>query len=142
MRAHASEQGLSFMTVEDFLYKVFFRIYYLKRWQEGEAPQTLPMLVIGHNLPFDLGRLARRAGPSKGSNYGGLTLTLAEKRASIAIKKLGFGKHLFKANQDWSPRRNLQFLDTQQLGRAMLGPGNSSIKGMLKSRRDKRRGEL
>jgi hypothetical protein len=91
------------------------------------------MLVIGHNLPFDLGRLARRAGPSKGNNYGGLTLTLAEKRASIAIKKLGFGKHLFKANQDWSRRSNLQFLDTQQLGRAMLGPGNSSIKGMLRS---------
>jgi hypothetical protein len=133
MRAYAGERGLSFITLEDFLYKVFFRIYYLKRWQEGEPPQTLPMLVIGHNLPFDLGRLARRAGPSKGSNYGGLTLTLAEKRASIAIKKLGFGKHLFKANQDWSRRSNLQFLDTQQLGRAMLGPGNSSIKGMLRS---------
>jgi hypothetical protein len=133
MSAYADEHGLRFMTLDDFLYKVFFRTYYLKHWQKGDMPQTLPMLVIGHNLPFDLGRLARRAGPSKGSNYGGLTLTLAEKRASIAIKKLGFGKHLFKAGQDWSHRRNLQFLDTQQLGRAMLGPGNSSIKGMLKS---------
>ena len=133
MRAYACEHGLNFMTMEDFLNEAFFRIYYLKRWQKGEAPQTLPMLIIGHNLPFDLGRLARRAGPSKGSNYGGLTLTLAEKRASIAIKKLGFGKHLFKANQDWSRRSNLRFLDTQQLGRAMLGPGNSSIRGMLRS---------
>jgi hypothetical protein len=133
MRAYAGAHGLSFITLEDFLYKVFFRIYYLKRWQEGEPPQTLPMLVIGHNLPFDLGRLALRAGPSEASNYGGLTLTLAEKRASIGIKKLGFGKHLFKANKDWSHPSNLQFLDTQQLGRAMLEPGNSSIKGMLKS---------
>jgi hypothetical protein len=133
MRAHAGEHGLNFMTMDNFLNRVFFRIYYLKRWQEGEAPQTLPMLVIGHNLPFDLGRLSCRAGPSKGNNYGGLTLTLAEKRASVAIKKLGFGKHLFKANQDWSHRSNLQFLDTQQLGRAMLGPGNSSIRGILGS---------
>jgi hypothetical protein len=143
MRAYADEHGLSFMTLDDFLYKVFFRTYYFKRWQEGEPALTLPMLVIGHNLPFDLGRLALRAGPSKGDNYGGLTLTLAEKRASIAIKKLGFGKHLFKANQDRSRRRNLQFLDTQQLGRALLGPGNSSIKGMLKSLKidDERKGE-
>jgi hypothetical protein len=93
---------------------------------------TMPMLVIGHNLPFDLGAISYDAGPSKGRNYGGLTLKLAEKRPSIVIKKLGFGKHLFSAHHHWNKRRNLQFVDTQQLGRAMLGPGNSSIKGMLK----------
>ncbi len=89
------------------------------------------MLVIGHNLPFDLGAISSSAAPSIGRNYGGLTLKLAEKRPSIVIKKLGFAKHLFDAHQDWNKRRNLQFVDTMQLGRALLGPGNSSIKEML-----------
>ena len=132
MRAHAEKHGLRFLTLEKFLYTVFYRLYYYKRWREGDPPMTMPMLVIGHNLPFDLGAISYDAGPSKGRNYGGLTLKLAEKRPSIVIKKLGFGKHLFSAHHHWNKRRNLQFVDTQQLGRAMLGPGNSSIKGMLK----------
>jgi len=132
MRAHADEHGLRFLTLEKFLYTVFYRLYYYKRWREGDPPLTMPMLVIGHNLPFDLGAISYSAGPSKGRNYGGLTLKLADKRPSIVIKKLGFGKHLFSAHQDWNKRRNLQFVDTQQFGRAMLGPGNTSIKGMLK----------
>jgi hypothetical protein len=132
MRAHTEKNGLRFLTLEKFLYTVFYRLYYYKRWREGDPPMTMPMLVIGHNLPFDLGAISYDAGPSKGRNYGGLTLKLAEKRPAIVIKKLGFGKHLFSAHHHWNKRRNLQFVDTQQLGRAMLGPGNSSIKGMLK----------
>jgi hypothetical protein len=132
MRAHAEEQGLRFLTLEKYLYTVFYRLYYYKRWREGDPPLTMPMLVIGHNLPFDLGAISYDAGPSKGRNYSGLTLKLAKKKPFIVIKKLGFGKHLISAHQDWNQRRNLQFVDTQQLGRAMLGPGNSSIKGMLK----------
>jgi hypothetical protein len=131
MRAHAEKYGLRFLTLEKYLYTVFYRLYYYKRWREGDPPLTMPMLVIGHNLPFDLGAISYDAGPSKGRNYGGLTLKLAEKRPAIVIKKLGFGKHLFSAHHHWNKRRNLQFVDTQQLGRAMLGPGNSSIKGML-----------
>ena len=143
MRAHAEKHGLRFLTLEKFVYTVFYRLYYYKRWREGDPPLTMPMLVIGHNLPFDLGAISFEAGPSKGSNYGGLTLKLAEKRPSIVIKKLGFGKHLFSAHQDWNKRRNLRFVDTQQLGRAMLGPGNSSIKGMLKKLKigDEKKGE-
>ena len=143
MRAHAEKHGLRFLTLEKYVYTVFYRLYYYKRWREGDPPLTMPMLVIGHNLPFDLGAISIEAGPSKGSNYGGLTLKLAEKRPSIVIKKLGFGKHLFSAHQDWNKRRNLRFVDTQQLGRAMLGPGNSSIKRMLKKLKisDEKKGE-
>jgi hypothetical protein len=90
------------------------------------------MLVIGHNLPFDLGAISYSVGPSIGRNYGGLTLKLVEKRPSIVIKKLGFGKHLFSAHQGRNQRRNLQFVDTQQLGRALLGPGGNSLDGLLK----------
>jgi hypothetical protein len=132
MCAHAEKHGLRFLTVEKFLYTVFYRLYYYKRWREGDPALTLPMLVIGHNLPFDLGAVSYSAGPSKGRNYGGLTLKLTDKRPSIAIKKLGFGKHLFSAHQNWNKRRNLQFVDTQQLSRALLGPGGNSISGLLK----------
>jgi hypothetical protein len=130
--AHAEKHAFRFLTLEKFLYTVFYRLYYYKRWRKGDPPDTLPMLVIGHNLPFDLGAISCSAGPSIGRNYGGLTLRLAEKRSPIVIKKLGFSKHLFAAHQHWNSRRNLLLVDTQQLGRAMLDPGNSSIKAMLK----------
>jgi hypothetical protein len=55
MRVHAEKHGLRFLTLEKFLYTVFYRLYYYKRWREGDPPLTMPMLVIGHNLPFDLG---------------------------------------------------------------------------------------
>ena len=55
MRAHAEKHGLRFLTLEKFLYTVFYRLYYYKRWRDGDPALTLPMLVIGHNLPFDLG---------------------------------------------------------------------------------------
>ena len=131
MRAHAEKHGLRFLTLEEFLYTVFYRLYYYKRWRDGDPALTLPTLVIGHNLLFDLGALSSSAAPSIGRNYGGLTLKFAKKRPSIVIKKLGFGKHLFAAHQSWNKRRNLQFVDTMQLGRALLGPGNSSIEKML-----------
>ena len=131
MRVHAQKNGLRFLTLEKCLYTVLYRPYYYKRWREGDPALTLPMLVIGHNLPFDLGAISYSASPSIGRNYGGLTLKLAENRPSIVIKKLGFGKHLLAVHQSWNQRRNLQFVDTQQLGRALLGPGNSSIEGML-----------
>ena len=77
------------------------------------------------------GAISSSAGPSIGRNYGGLTVKLADKRPQIVIKKLGFAKHLFEAHQGWNRRRNLQFVDTMQFGRALLGPGNSSIEKML-----------
>ncbi len=131
MCAHAEKRGLQLLTLEKFLYTVFYRLYYYKRWRDGDPALTLPMLAIGHNLPFDLGAISSSAAPSIERNYGGLTLKLADKRPPIVIKKLGFGKHLFEAHQGWNARRNLQFVDTMQLGRALLGPGNSSIKAML-----------
>ena len=56
MRVHAGKHGLRFLTLEKFLHTVFYRSYYYKRWRDGEPALTLPMLLIGHNLPFDFGR--------------------------------------------------------------------------------------
>jgi hypothetical protein len=132
MRAYANEHELRFIDLNDFLYDVFYRAYYYKQWNEGDAACLLPKLVIGHNLPFDLGAISYRAGPSKNDNYGGLTLSLAEARPPIVVKKLGHGKHLFSASPDFGMRKNHRFLDTMQLGRAMFGPGDNGMKGLLK----------
>ena len=67
MRTYADEHGLNFMTLKSFCYKLFFRIYYLKSWQKDEMAQTLPMLVIGHNLPFDSGGSLARSGQARGA---------------------------------------------------------------------------
>ena len=133
MRTYCADHNIRFLTLEQFLYDVFYKTYYYKRWQDGERALTLPMLVIGHNLPFDLGAISYGAGPSIGEEfYGGLTVKLAEKRPDIAIRKLGFGKHMYQVHQGRNERRNHQFLDTIQLGRALLGPGKNSMRGLLK----------
>src|SRR5271165_4407675 len=42
MRVHAEKHGLRFLTLEKFLYTVFYRPYYYKRWREGDPSLTLP----------------------------------------------------------------------------------------------------
>jgi hypothetical protein len=49
----------------------------------------------------------------------------------ITVKKIGFGKHKYVVHSDTNQQRNLKFLDTAQLGRALLGPGGSSIEKLL-----------
>jgi len=138
MRAYAEQHGLKFMTLNEFLETIFYRLHFFKNCKEGEVPRTLPTMIIGHNLAFDLGTLSYDAAPSRGSNYGGLTLKLAEGLPDIIVKKIGFGKHLFSVHQSWNKRRNLRFTDTMQLGRALLGPGELSIEGLLKNLNIKR----
>jgi hypothetical protein len=208
MTRYAEQHGLVLMTRAEFLRRVFYRRHYVK----PTLDETWPALIIGHNLPFDLGALCERAGLSRGGNYGGLTLTLleqpselsVEKKAAVppeyahvpvemrkaiadanvpnmtaaareklfldacealpadcvnparfiaerlkklkaifkryktwrypgvTIKKIGFGKHKYSVHPDNHQQRNLKFLDTIQLGRALLGPGGSSIAALLK----------
>jgi hypothetical protein len=133
MQTYCEQHNIRFLTLKDFIYKVFYKTYYYKRWDDGEPAPSLPMLVIGHNLPFDLGAISFGAGPSRGEEfYGGLTVKLAEDRPNIAIRKLGFGKHMYQAHQGRNERRNHQCLDTIQLGRSLLGPGKNSMRGLLK----------
>jgi hypothetical protein len=128
MREYADRHNMVFMTRADFVAKEYYKLYYIKSGKNGELPETLPAMVIGHNLPFDLGTLALRASPSRGDNYGGLTLHLQKRRPGLAIRKIGFGKHFYKAHQSRNERRNHRFIDTMQLGRALLG---ASVGGSL-----------
>ena len=121
LKAYAEKHGLECKKREDFVRDDFYRLYSIKSGKKGELSETLPCMVIGHNLPFDLGALSIRSGPSRGENYGGLTLTLQEDRPGVTIKKIGFGKHFYGVHQSRNQRRNHRFVDTMQLGRALLG---------------------
>ena len=113
MRTYCDKYGVRFLTFTEFLHDVFYKTYYYKRWNMGETARSLPLLVIGHNLPFDLGAISYGASPNRGEDYyGGLTVKLFEKRPDIAIRKLGFGKHMYNVHQDRGERRNHQFIDT------------------------------
>jgi hypothetical protein len=128
MRRYADKHQMVFMTKDEFVSKEYYRLYFIKSGKHNDFPETLPAMVIGHNLPFDLGALAIKANPSIEQNYGGLTPTLQEDRPGIMIKRIGFGKHFYKAHQSRNERRNHRFIGTMQLGRALLG---ASVGGSL-----------
>ncbi len=69
--------------------RCFYRFYYYKRWRDGDPALTMPMLVIGHNLPFDLGAISSSAAPSIGRNYGGLTAQARREEAFYRHQKIG-----------------------------------------------------
>ena len=129
MQVYAETYGMEFMKKEEFVNDVFYRLHYVKAGKNGELPDTLPCMVIGHNLPFDLGALSIRAAPSRGDNYGGLTLTLQDNRPGLTIKKIGFGKHMYGVHQSRNERRNHRFIDTLQLSRALFGASSGASLG-------------
>jgi hypothetical protein len=136
MHEYAAKHNMLCMTIDDFKTKIFYKVYSAKakRWEmngdKSYPVNQIPPLIIGHNLPFDLGRMAVRFNAAKGFNYGGLTLTIKEGCPNITIKKIGFGKHLYGTNLQ-NDRKSLLFLNTQQVGRALLGASvQSSLVGL------------
>jgi hypothetical protein len=145
------------MTREEFVTDAFYRYGYFRR-----------ALIIGHNLPFDISRLATKvtqAGGGRGHAtsagamttdfYGGFSLKLCQCHAdknclyhpSVRVKQFGSKKafiafqkvpHYVKAWVHGDKTRRKQsgytgkFLDTATLGLALLGPGDTSLKGMGK----------
>jgi hypothetical protein len=143
---YADERGLLCLTRVEF-------IDYFYEWAYRRGA-----LCIGHNLPFDLSRLAITWKRANGRFRGGFTLTLcacARARGKscfdhppIRIKKLGPHK-AWIAFQNVKPaaraggakqtsrfyaaqRQESRFLDTATLGRALLGPANLSLAGLGK----------
>lgn len=98
------------------------------------------LLIVGHNLPFDISRLGRSW--SESSKFsGGFSLKLCtcsykncDFHPHILIKHLGYGKHLYgmrvgrKYNRNKQGQylyRDVHFLDTMQLSGALLGEATS-----------------
>lgn len=117
-------------------------------------------LCVGHNLPFDLSRLATDWGPSGGEYANGFKLVLCDcieqwksSRPDVQtdlesfdckfhpylrVRKLGSKKAKFafrivsqKVENAAKPYAG-EFLDTATLGRALLGPGDLSLQGLCR----------
>ena len=101
-------------------------------------------LCIGYNLPFDISRIAMKAGKSRGRNRGGFTFTLSEDRFKppIVIKQLG-AAYSFKfqstkrleETQKQSKEKNRRrfyfpghFVDAQRLAEILLQERHISLK--------------
>jgi hypothetical protein len=154
LEAYAKEHGRVLLTRAEFVKRVMFRNHWVKRAEEFEDSLREPLLCIGHNLPFDLGALAIHCGLARDDLYGGLSMILCggehdpeggfEQR--VAIKKVGFGKHLYRGVKsqngwleppsgegEWIPLKMemVEYLDTQTVSGALLGPGHSSMRALL-----------
>lgn len=114
LEAFSRKGNISLYQLSEFIDDVFYPEVF-----------DLKTLCIGFNLPFDISRIAKKSGDSRGKNRGGFTLTLSENRFKppIIIKKLGnaysfkftttkynMGKNRFSGN----------FLDAQTLAEVLL----------------------
>lgn len=134
LQEFAALHQLKIYEKDDFIRKIFYPWVYQKQ-----------ALCIGHNLPFDLSRLATCWGDAKSKFHGGFWLTLCNCRNDdscfdhppIRIKSLGGKKALFDFRTQRKPsgkvnRYRGRFLDTTTFGRALLGPRDSSLADMGK----------
>ncbi|SEF99455.1 DNA polymerase domain-containing protein [Nitrosomonas ureae] len=134
IKSFAATHDIELLVRDDFICKILYPWVYKR-----EA------LCIGHNLPFDLSRLATYWGEAKEKFYGGFWLTLCSCREDdscfdhppIRIKTLGGKKALFDFRTQRKPSKKVnryrgRFLDTSTFGKALLGPGDTTLSGMGK----------
>jgi hypothetical protein len=125
-------------------------------------PDCESCLVIGHNVPFDLGAIAIHTGSPKricmavcrlscrGGEHDKMVLNkegVLKKQFEyrVAIKKLGFGKSLYRDGKQINGTRIDQlgkirphsmalvhYVDTVTAGRALLGPGPTKMGALLR----------
>jgi hypothetical protein len=137
LRRYADQKNYKLMTRERFNREIVFGFDYIK----GTIP--LPKIVIGHNLPFDIGALAVKWGLANGDDmFGALSCTLAadliktpeaaspfrNKFDSVKIRRVGPGKHLYGWKYNDNPLLEaISFVDTLPLARALLSPPSASM---------------
>jgi len=121
LESYATKACIALYSRTEFIDTVFYPEIY-----------RLRTLCIGFNLPFDISRIAQKAGKSRGLNRGGFTFTLSENKFNppIIIKQLGLA-HSFKLSHtkknnksDYFPGH---FLDAQRLAEVLLQVGSISL---------------
>jgi len=118
--------GYILMTRTEFIRKVFFKRHPIK------DEFALPVMVIGHNLPFDLSALAVDYEKAKKRYYGGFTLKYGNKwLPTIQVRKIGASKHMFGISGGGSAKNKeisnrLRFVDTVQLAHGLMGAQTSA----------------
>ncbi|APH38231.1 DNA polymerase [Methanohalophilus halophilus] len=118
LNIYASRHTISIYTLSDFVDNVFYTEVY-----------DFQTLCVGFNLAFDISRIAKRSGNSRGKNKGGFTLTLSDDRVKppIVIKKLGTA-YSFKFTTTKQNKGKEYFggyfLDAQKLAEVLLQSKN------------------
>jgi hypothetical protein len=74
---YSMEHDVEIMTRHEFVRKILHRNHYVKFADDWKERLREPCLVIGHNLPFDLGAIAIHCGLAEKDLYGGLSLVLS-----------------------------------------------------------------
>lgn len=118
---YCKEKNIKLMTVEEFVDNVFLPEVY-----------DLKTLCVGFNLPFDLSRLARSFGFSRGKMKGGFSFTLSEnkKYPQLRIKHIDGTKAFiqFASSIDKNKRKSSfrgNFLDLHTLAFSLTGEKHS-----------------
>jgi hypothetical protein len=111
---YTSKYDIPLYTLNEFIDEVFYpEVFGLKT------------LCVGFNLPFDISRISKRVGDSRGRNKGGFTFTLSENKFNppIIVKKMGdaynFKFTSTKINKG-KDRFSGYFLDAQKLAEVLL----------------------
>ena len=135
---YAERLGFEWCETQSFVKRVLFDLA-----KEDE------LLVLGHNLPFDLSRLATWWTDAADDYRGGFSFKLCDCLVNgklddfcgfdpaLRIKKIGRNKHLMGFAAGSNPKTKakasyayVHFLDTSTLGRALLGPGELSLEAL------------
>lgn len=118
---YCKEKSIKLMTVEEFIDNVFLPEVY-----------DLRTLCVGFNLPFDLSRLARSFGFSRGKMKGGFSFTLSKnkKYPQLRIKHIDSTKAFiqFASSIDKNKRKSGfrgNFLDLHTLAFSLTGEKHS-----------------
>ena len=121
LEAYSRKHNISLYSLNEFIDSVF----YLEVFE-------LKTLCNGYNLAFDLSRIAKRSGNSRGRNRGGFTLTLSDDpfKPPVIIRKLGYSNSFkfttTKQNKGESYFPGY-FLDTQRLAEVLLQSNHISL---------------
>jgi len=126
VKEYSKTHGIDLYLLDEFVDDVFY--------PEVFGLQTL---CNGFNLAFDLSRIAKRAGNSRGRNRGGFTLTLSDNpfNPPIIIKKLGEAYSFEFARTKQNKGENYfkgHFLDVQKLAEILLQEKRISLENAAK----------
>jgi hypothetical protein len=122
LEAYADRHNIALYNLYEFIETVFYNEVYVLR-----------TLCIGFNLPFDISRLSRGIGISRGKNKGGFTFTISENRYNppIIIKKLGDAYNFKFTTTKQNKGEDYfsgHFLDAQKLAEVLLQTKPISLK--------------
>lgn len=121
LETYSRKHNMSLYTLDEFIDNVFYpEVFELKT------------LCNGYNLTFDLSRIAKRSGDSRGRNRGGFTLTLSDDpfKPPVIIRKLGYSNSFkFTTNKQNKGESYFSgyFLDTQRLAEVLLQSNHISL---------------